>query len=69
MTIEDICKGSPSNFDIHSAHQTLGLQLIETLSKQLEDDYSYDSLQSGTLFNLQFKRDKEKKGIGNALLN
>ncbi len=49
-----------------SDKKTLGLQLIEILTRQLEGEYSYAGNSNGTLFTLNFNK-KEVKGSANTL--
>lgn len=46
---------------------SLGIHLIDTLSRQLEGSYEYKPIESGTLFQLEFDMN-EVKGTGNAHL-
>lgn len=64
VEIQDDGKKLPPDFNSSMTGSTLGLKLIETLSKQLNADYNYDSLDSRTRFNLNFEK-AEAKGIGN----
>lgn len=68
LKIEDNGKGLPANFDELQSGETLGLKLIDTLSEQLEAEYSYQPLDNGgTQFSLTFEK-ADIKGIGNANL-
>jgi two-component sensor histidine kinase len=57
-------KGFPDNFETNS----LGLLLIETLSSQLNADYSYETKNGETHFTLTFEK-KEIKGSSSALMH
>ena len=67
LSIEDDGKGLPDDFNPKGREKTLGLELIETLASQLKAEYSFKSLEPGTLFNLTFERE-EKKGAGSSFL-
>ncbi|NGP86828.1 PAS domain S-box protein [Fodinibius halophilus] len=67
LNVEDSGKGLPEDFNTNTNGSSLGVQLIETLSNQLEADYTYKSTGNGTLFTIAFKR-TEIKGIGSAHL-
>lgn len=67
INISDDGVGLPDNFNSISKDSSVGLILIETLAGQLEGEYSYQSLDQGTLFTLSFKK-TDIKGIGNAHL-
>lgn len=58
LTIRDNGIGLPKNFD--AKNNSLGMSLIETLSSQLDADYTFSSSQEGTTFTLQFQKEKEK---------
>lgn len=66
LRMEDDGSGLPEEEKL-AAGGTLGMQLIETLSAQLEAEYSYRSGKHGTLFTLQFSK-QNPKGTGNAHL-
>lgn len=66
--IVDNGKGLPDNFENISNSNSLGLKLINTLSTQLQAEYTYESLDEGTLFTFSFEK-ADVKGIGNARLN
>ena len=68
IRIIDNGKGLPDNFENISNGNTLGIDLIDTLSTQLEGEYSYVSLDEGALFTFTFER-TDVKGIGNAHFN
>lgn len=55
MEISDDGKGMPDNFE-GERKGTLGMHLIENLSKQLEGRYNYQSSSQGTKFTLHFMR-------------
>ncbi|MGK7369708.1 MAG: PAS domain S-box protein [Candidatus Halalkalibacterium sp. M3_1C_030] len=60
-------KGLPPDFTKFESSNSLGIQLIETLSSQLWADYSYQAVEGGTQFTLTFKK-ADVKGTGNSLL-
>lgn len=64
LSIKDNGIGIPEDFEIKK-NQTLGLNLIDTLAKQLDAEYNYNSTELGTSFNIQFER-LEIKGAGSA---
>lgn len=68
MEIKDDGKGLPHDFGKTNGRGNLGLTLIDTLSKQLEADYEYRSVEPGALFTLSFRK-AEVKGIGNLHLS
>jgi len=53
ITVKDNGHGLPEGFNQDTLN-TLGMQLIKTLSGQLSADYRYQSLDNGTEFTLQF---------------
>jgi len=55
LKIKDNGNGLPENFDIENS-TTLGLQLIRTLSEQLEGNYNYQSDDTGCTFSLSFDK-------------
>lgn len=65
INIKDNGKGLPENFDGLSRDGSLGLRLIDILTKQLNGKYRYHSLDRGTLFSLNFQK-ADVKGIGSA---
>lgn len=66
LCINDDGIGLPQNFnDIKS--NSLGLNLIDVLSQQLEATYHFNSAEEGTTFDLRFEKDNQK-GIGNSFL-
>ncbi len=67
LQIDDDGIGLPEDFDRHSMSGSIGLKLIETLSIQLGADYSYQPIDSGTRFSLEFAK-ANIKGVGNAFL-
>lgn len=67
IKIGDNGRGLPDNFDYKSL-SSLGMQLIDVLSKQMDATYNYETVnENGTEFSIQFNK-KEIKGIGNAYL-
>ncbi len=54
LEVKDNGKGLPKDLDIHGT-DSLGLKLIDTLSQQLEAEYSLSS-DNGTRFHMSFKR-------------
>ncbi len=66
LSINDDGIGLPDEFD-KSDVNSLGLNLIDVLSQQLEAKYRYEPGKEGTTFMLQFQKDSQK-GIGNNLL-
>ncbi len=68
LQINDNGKGLPQDFQELQSGESLGLKLIDTLSKQLEAEYTYQSMDNGgTQFSLAFEK-ADVKGIGNAKL-
>lgn len=68
LKIKDNGKGLPKNFAHLKSGESLGLKLIDTLSKQLKAEYNYHSNDNnGTQFHLQFEK-ADIKGIGSAHL-
>lgn len=65
VCIRDNGKGLPPDFNQKKNKGSLGLQLITTLARQLEAEYSYRSISQGTEFCLSFQK-TNVKGIGNA---
>lgn len=57
VMIEDNGNGFPDDFDPESG-KTLGMQLIKTLTMQLEGRYYYEPLDEGVRFVLEFESDK-----------
>lgn len=53
LVISDDGVGLPDNFSIEKS-ESLGMELINTLSEQLEADISYQSVGSGTRFEISF---------------
>lgn len=56
LKIRDDGKGLPDNFDKTGDGSSLGLELIETLTNQLQGEYSYVPLDDGVQFELAFDR-------------
>jgi len=67
LNIEDDGKGLPENFDPSKTKNTLGLELINTLAKQLKADSFYTPLDQGASFTITFEKE-EKKGVGSAFV-
>ncbi|WP_440999909.1 PAS domain S-box protein [Fodinibius sp. SL11] len=67
LQISDNGKGLPPDFQISKNASSLGLQLIDTLSQQLEGDYRYESDNGKTHFKLTFQK-RDTKGSGSSLL-
>lgn len=65
LCIKDNGIGLPEDFSKNSG--SLGMSLINVLSKQLESDYRFESDEEGTVFHLHFTKDNQK-GTGNSLL-
>ena len=63
LKIRDDGKGLPDDFDEAAAGTSLGLELIQVLTKQLRGAYSYTSLDRGVEFKLVFD---ESNGKGSA---
>jgi PAS domain S-box-containing protein len=55
LLIKDDGNGLPDDFDAENS-TTLGMQLIRTLSEQLEADYEYQSEGEGCIFSLEFEK-------------
>lgn len=55
LTISDNGKGLPEDFD--TREDSLGMNLIETLSNQLDAEYTFRSSQQGTTFTLRFQEE------------
>lgn len=68
IQIVDNGKGLPPDFTKFESNGSLGMQLIETLSEQLQADNSYRTVEGKTQFTLTFEK-TDVKGIGNSLLN
>jgi two-component sensor histidine kinase len=47
---------------------SLGFQLIEVLCQQIHATYTYQNAEQGTVFNMEFQRLANARGIGNASL-
>jgi two-component sensor histidine kinase len=67
LKITDNGKGLPKGFPNILKKESLGLQLIETLSEQLEADYKYETENGETNFILTFEK-REIKGSSSALI-
>lgn len=65
ISISDNGIGLPENFSI-SESSSLGLNLIDVLSQQLEAKHNYESTSKETVFTIEFEKD-QLKGIGNSL--
>lgn len=66
LKIRDDGKGLPDDFDEAGNGSSLGMELIQTLTKQLRGKYSYTPLDRGVEFRLVFNK-SDKKGIGSNL--
>ncbi|WP_445665574.1 sensor histidine kinase [Fodinibius sp. AD559] len=55
LEINDNGVGLPDDFN--SSGRTLGMDLIETLSDQLDADYNFSSSEKGTTFSMQFQKE------------
>lgn len=66
LKIRDDGKGLPDDFDEDENENSLGIVLIQTLTKQLKGEYSYTSLDHGVEFKLVFEK-SDRKGIGSNL--
>ncbi|REL38164.1 PAS domain S-box protein [Rhodohalobacter sp. SW132] len=60
LKIRDDGKGLPEDFNVEGKGSSLGLVLIETLTKQLKGTYSYTSLDRGVEFKLVFDKSDNK---------
>jgi len=67
LIIKDNGKGLPDDFDPKGREKSLGLELIESLSSQLNAEYSYSSLEQGAQFKLTFEKENGK-GAGSSFL-
>ncbi len=67
VRIKDNGKGLPDNFENISKNNSLGFKLIDTLATQLKGEFTYEALDQGTLFTLNFEK-ADVKGIGNTHL-
>ncbi len=65
--VADNGKGLPPDFTKFEPKNSLGMQLIETLSNQLKANYSYRTVEEETHFTLTFEK-ANVKGTGNSLL-
>lgn len=65
LKIRDDGKGLPDDFDKTGDGSSLGMELIQTLTKQLEGTYSYTSLDQGVEFELVFDKSDRKGGGSN----
>lgn len=68
LSVKDNGTGLPDSFMAEKYEKSLGLNLIDTLARQLEAEYSYESPGEGTVFCLRFKR-AELKGIGSNIVD
>ncbi|REL33089.1 PAS domain S-box protein [Rhodohalobacter sp. SW132] len=66
LKIRDDGKGLPDDFDKTGNGKSLGMELIQTLTKQLKGTYSYSSLDRGAEFKLVFNK-SDRKGVGSNL--
>ncbi|MEX1010475.1 MAG: PAS domain S-box protein [Balneolaceae bacterium] len=67
LQITDNGKGLPEDFNISDNTESLGLLLIDTLSQQINADYTYESEVGKTVFKLTFSK-KDITGSGSGLL-
>lgn len=63
LRIRDNGKGLPDDFEKEGDGSSLGMELIRTLTSQLEGEYSYTSLNQGVEFKLVFNK-SNGKGTG-----
>ena len=66
LRIRDSGRGLPDDFEKAGDGSSLGMELIQALTIQLEGDYSYTSLDQGVLFELAFKK-SDGKGASSGL--
>ncbi len=66
LKIRDDGKGLPDDFNEVDTKASLGMELIQTLTKQLKGEYSYTSLDRGVEFELVFDK-TDGKGSGSNL--
>lgn len=59
LEISDDGAGLPDNFS--SKNGSLGINLIQTLSRQLDADYRFSSSEEGTKFIMQFKKEERER--------
>lgn len=69
IDIADNGKGLPPDFTKFESNNSLGMQLIETLSSQLKADYSYLTVEGETHFTLTFEKQMLKEPAIRFLLN
>lgn len=66
LRVEDNGRGMPDDFEAGDIN-SLGMRLINTLAAQLEADYSYNSMEQGTRFTMEFEK-AEVRGVGSSHL-
>jgi PAS domain S-box-containing protein len=66
LKIRDDGKGLPDDFEKGGNKSSLGMELIQTLTKQLQGTYSYTSMDYGIEFQLKFDK-SGRKGVGSNL--
>jgi len=67
LSVKDNGENLPASFKTDE-NKNLGLQIIDVLSKQLDAQYNYDSIDNGSVFTLQFEEKSDAKGIGSSLI-
>ncbi|REL33088.1 PAS domain S-box protein [Rhodohalobacter sp. SW132] len=67
LKIRDDGKGLPKDFNDEGNGNTLGMVLIQTLTKQLNGEYSYTSLDRGVEFKLVFNKSAVKDIDSNSM--
>ncbi len=60
--VKDNGKGLPDDFSI-GQNGSLGLTLIDTLSRQLQGEYVLENIENGMHFVLEFKMEKAKAKV------
>jgi two-component sensor histidine kinase len=66
LKVMDDGRELPDEFYPHQ-HHSMGMELINTLTQQLEGDYTYKRNDDQTIFELRFMK-RDTKGAGNASL-
>ncbi|NGP89041.1 PAS domain S-box protein [Fodinibius halophilus] len=57
VTVKDDGVGLPNYFNATNESDSLGMHLIQKLTKQLDGTYEYQPVEEGTVFRLSFKKD------------